>query len=116
MLEQYLYIYYNYQQNNWSDLLLLTESVYNNTPSATTSVSVFFTNKDYHLSITIYLERDIALSYAHEFVIDFNKLQDALKLEILQQYQQLANVHRIPGPNFWVKLQIFIKAQFFYTT
>ena len=82
MLEQYPYIYYNYQQNNWSDLLLLAESIYNNTPSATTSVSVFFTNKDYHISITIYLERDIALSYTYEFVINFNKLQDALKIEI----------------------------------
>ncbi len=82
MLEQYLYIYYNYQQNNWSDLLLLAKSIYNNTPSATTSVSVFFTNKDYHISITIYLERDIALSYTYEFVINFNKLQDALKIEI----------------------------------
>ena len=82
MSEQYPYIYYNYQQNNWSDLLLLAESIYNNTPSATTSVSVFFTNKDYHISITIYLERDIALSYTYEFVINFNKLQDALKIEI----------------------------------
>jgi len=54
-LEQYFCIYYNYQQDNWSDFLLLTKFVYNNASSAITGVSLFFINKDYHLSITIYL-------------------------------------------------------------
>ena len=47
-LEQYLYIYCNYQQDNWSELLLLMKFVYNNALSATTSVSPFFANKGYH--------------------------------------------------------------------
>ena len=46
-------------------------------------MSLFFTNKSYYLNITIYLERDIASSYIHEFVIDLNKLQNILKTEIL---------------------------------
>jgi len=44
-LEQYLCIYYNYQQDNWSELLPLVEFAYNNSLSATTGVSPFFANK-----------------------------------------------------------------------
>ena len=61
-LKQYLYVYYNYQQNNWSELLPLIEFAYNNTPSATTSVSPFFTNKGYHPNITVHPKYNIASS------------------------------------------------------
>jgi len=61
-LKQYLYVYCNYQQDNWSKLLPLAEFAYNNTPSATTSVSLFFANKGYHPNITIHLKYDITFS------------------------------------------------------
>ena len=73
-IEQYFYIYYNYQQNNWSDLLLLVEFAYNNASSTTTRVSPLFVNKRYYSNITVYLEKDITSFYAHEFTIDLNKL------------------------------------------
>ena len=60
ILEQYLHIYCSYQQGNWSKLLPLAEFSYNNTPSATTSVSLFFTNKRYHPNITIHPKHNIA--------------------------------------------------------
>jgi transposase InsO family protein len=41
-LEQYLRIYCNYEQDNWSKLLPLAEFAYNNTPHATTGVLPFF--------------------------------------------------------------------------
>ena len=59
-LEQYLYVYYNYQQDNWSELLPFMEFAYNNALSATTGVSPFFVNKEYHPNITVHPERDIA--------------------------------------------------------
>ncbi|KAF8628118.1 hypothetical protein AX17_006043 [Amanita inopinata Kibby_2008] len=46
-LEQYLCIFCNYQQDNWSELLPLAEFAYNNAPSATTGISPFFANKGY---------------------------------------------------------------------
>jgi len=61
-LEQYLHVYCNYQQDNWSELLPLAEFAYNNTPSATTGVSPFFANKGYHPNLLVYPERDIASS------------------------------------------------------
>jgi len=47
ILEQYLRLYYNYQQDNWYKLLLLVEFVYNNTYQDTTKASPFFINYGY---------------------------------------------------------------------
>ena len=52
-LKQYLCVYCNYHQDNWSKLLPLAEFAYNND-------SLFFTNKGYHPNITVYPECDIA--------------------------------------------------------
>ena len=54
-LEQYLRIFCNYQQDNWYTLLPLAEFAYNS-PHATMGISPFFTNKGYHLNLTIHPE------------------------------------------------------------
>jgi len=77
-LEQYLHVYCNYQQDNWSKLLPLAEFAYNNAPSTTTSVSLFFANKGYHPNITVHPERDIASSRARDFAIDVKIVDDRL--------------------------------------
>jgi len=94
ILEQYLYVYCNYQQDNWSKLLSLAEFAYNNAPSATTGVSPFFTNKGYHPNITVHPKCNIASSQACNFAIDLNELQSTLKAEISmaqQHYQKSAD-------------------------
>ena len=94
MSKQYLYIYCNYQQDNWSELLPLAEFAYNNTPSTTTGVSPFFTNKGYHFNLSVYPEWEIASSCACDFVLNLDKLQNMLKEEITKaqrQYQLSAN-------------------------
>jgi len=58
-LEQYLRIYCNYQQNNWSKLLPLAEFAYNNAPHATTGVSPFFATRGYDPSIAISPEAEV---------------------------------------------------------
>jgi len=118
-LEQYLCVYCNYQQDNWSKLLPLIEFAYNNAPSATTGVSSFFANKGYHPNITVHPERDIASSRAHDFTIDLDELQSTLKAEISvaqQHYQKSANVQCSSTPDFKVGDKVFVKAQFFQTT
>src|SRR6266704_4223020 len=66
-LEQYLQIYCNYQQDNWSKLLPLMEFTYNNTLNATTGVSPFFANKGYHPNISIHPKRDLTSVHAQEY-------------------------------------------------
>ena len=61
-LEQYFYIYYNYQQDNWFELLLFVGFFYNDTPNKTTEVFLFFTDKSYNSSILVYSKHNITFS------------------------------------------------------
>ena len=118
-LEQYLCIHCNYQQDNWSELLLLAEFSYNNASSTTTGVSLFFANKGYHPNLSVYPERDIVFSHAHNFIIDPDELQDMLKEEIAkaqQQYQPSANSRQCQPLDFQVGQSVFVRAQYFQTT
>jgi len=94
-LKQYLHVYCNYQQDNWSELLPLVEFAYNNAPSVTTGVFPFFANKGYHPNIAVHPECNIASSRAHNFTVDLKKLQSTLKAEISaaqQHYQKSTDV------------------------
>ena len=82
ILEQYLCVYCNYQQDNWFELLPLAEFAYNNAPSATTGVSPFFANKRYYLDITVHSECNITSFWACDFAIDLNELQSTFKAKI----------------------------------
>jgi len=118
-LEQYLRIYCNYQQDNWSELLPLAEFVYNNAPSATTGVSPFFANKGYHPNLLVYPERDIASSRARDFVVDLDELQGTLKKEITKaqmQYQPSADSREQQPLDFQVGQPVFVKSQYFQIT
>jgi len=118
-LEQYLHIYCNYQQDNWSELLPLAEFAYNNTLSATTGVSPFFANKGYHLNLIVYPEQDIASSRACDFIVDLDELQNTLKEEIAKaqrQYQPSANSCRQQLPDFQVGQSVFVRSQYFQNT
>src|SRR5882724_5751094 len=83
-LGQYLRVYCNYQQDNWSELLPLAEFTYNNTPSATTDITPFFANKGYHLNITVHPECDLASAHTQVFVTDLNELHQQLQLHIAE--------------------------------
>src|SRR5882724_9148806 len=87
-LEQYLQVYCNYQQNNWSKLLPLAEFAYHNTPSATTSITPFFANKGYHLNLMVHLEHDFASKHAHDFVTYLNELHQQLRQHIAKAQHQ----------------------------
>jgi hypothetical protein len=79
ILEQYIQMYCNYQQDNWAPLLPLGEFASNNTPHDTTGVSPFFANKGYHPSITVHPERDITSARACDFVTDLDSLHQELR-------------------------------------
>jgi len=118
MLEQYLHIYCNYQQVNWSELLPLAEFAYNNAPSATTGISLFFANKGYHPNLIVYPQQDIASSCACDFIVDLDKLQGTLKEEIAKaqrQYQPSANSCQQQPLDFQIGQSVFIRSQYFQT-
>jgi hypothetical protein len=118
-LEQYLRIYCNYQQDNWSELLPLAEFAYNNAPSATTGVSPFFANKGYHPNLSIHPEHDLSSSRTRDYAIDLDELHQFLCEEMShaqEQYQVPVDTRRKPAPDLKVGDQVFVKAKYFRST
>ena len=118
-LEQYLRIYCNYQQDNWSELLPIAEFAYNNAPSATTGISPFFANKGYHPALSVHPDRDVASARARDFAVDLDELHTILKSEISkaqERYQSSADSRHSAAPDFKIGDRVFVKAQFFRTT
>ena len=118
-LEQYLRMYCNYQQDNWSELLPLAGFAYNNAPSAMTGVSPFFVNKGYHLSITIHPECNLSSAQAREYAVDLESLHEYLQEEVATAqkcYQGPADAKCSPAPDFKVSDQVYVKAKYFWST
>jgi hypothetical protein len=118
-LEQYLRVYCNYQQTNWSELLPLAEFAYNNAPSATTGISPFFANKGYHPNLTIQVEKELASEVARHYVADLDELHSELKrviAEAQKRYQTSADARRSAAPDIKIGDQVFVLAKFIHTT
>jgi hypothetical protein len=118
-LEQYLRVYCNYQQSNWSDLLPLAEFAYNNSPSATTGISPFFANKGYHPNLSVQIERELASASAKEYVADLDELHTRLKLTIAEaqkRYQTSADARRKEAPDIKIGDHVFVLAKYISTT
>ena len=118
-LEQYLRMYCNYQQDNWSVLLPLAEFTYNNAPSAMTGVSPFFANKGYHPNISVHPEHDLSSAWPREYAIDLESLHQYLHEEMTtaqKRYQGPADARRSPAPNFKVGDLVYVKAKYFRST
>ena len=114
-LEQYLCIYCSYQQDNWSQLLLLAEFAYNNAPNASTGITPFFTNKGYHPNITIYPKRNLASLKARELTINLNKLHSVLKDEIAiaqAWYKEQANCWWIAPPKWSISDHVLLSSKY----
>ncbi len=56
-VELYICTFFNYSQNNWASLLLMTELVINNHDSVSTEVSLFFLSHEYHMKPLQLLEK-----------------------------------------------------------
>src|SRR5258708_7805728 len=99
VLEQYLWAYTNYQQDNWAPLLPLAEFAYNNTASATTGISPFFANKSYHLRLMMNPLAPPSSSKAQCYVADLDQLHSQLKVSITeaQECYQKAADHQPSG-------------------
>ena len=101
------------------DLLPFAEFTYNNAPSTMTGVSPFFTNKGYHLNMTVHPERDLSLAQAREYAVDLESLHQYLCEEMAtaqKRYQGPADARRSPTPDFKVGNQVYVKAKYFRST
>src|SRR5882672_3158322 len=89
ILEQYLWIYINYQQDDWVDFLPLSEFAYNNMSHSATMVTPFFANKGFHPKLEVSLE-SVVSDAAHSVASDLKELHQYLCDQIshaLKQYE-----------------------------
>ena len=118
-LEQYICLYCNHQQDDWSKLLPLAEFAYNNALSATTGISLFFANKGYHPNIMVHPEQDLSSAKAGDFMVNLDELHKELRLQIAEAqkcHQGPADARRTPALDFKVGDLFFVKAAHFHTT
>jgi len=89
ILEQYLQVYVNYQQDNWVNLLPLADFAYNNTSHSVTMVTPFFANKGFHPKLKVSLE-SVVLETAFQITKYLKELHLYLHDQIswaLKQYE-----------------------------
>ena len=111
-LEQYLQIYCNYQQTNWSKLLPLAEFAYNNAPHACTGVSPFFATKGYDPLIAVHPDAEVTDLRARHFAINFNEIHRFLRNRMKDAQDsmiQSANNKRMQPPPFRVGDKVFVR-------
>src|SRR5258707_8118541 len=101
VLEQYLWGYMNYQQDDWVTLLLMAKFAYNNAMNTTTGVSPFFTNKGYHPEFTVDPHANTLSAEVQTFMVDLEHTQAELKeniAEAQERYRKNVDKHRAEAP------------------
>src|SRR6266481_2907239 len=94
VLEQYLQVYMNYQQDDWAELLPLAEFAYNNATNTTMGVLPFFPNK---AELITDLTVATTSTEAEQFMANLSDLQDKLKKNIAraqERYQRNVDHNR----------------------
>lgn len=110
VIEQYLRIYINYQQDDWGNRLPLAEFVYNNTPHDATGVSPFFANKGYNPRLTVTHE-NVRVQDALMVARDLKELHQHLREQIAdanETYARYADRRRESTPNWAVGDKVWL--------
>ena len=110
-LEQYLRIYCNYKQDNWSKLLPLAEFAYNNAPHASTGVSPFFATRGYDPLIAIHPDAEVTDLRAKHFAINFDEVHRFLRdhmSDTQETMRKYADQDRITPPPFRIGDRVYV--------
>src|SRR5882724_2800072 len=118
ILEQYLQVYINYQQDDWVNLLPLAEFAYNNTSHSATMLTPFFANKGFHPKLKVSI-KPVVSEAAHQVATDLNELHLYLHDQIsraLKQYEVHSASQCLLIPLFKVGDTVWLDARNIRTT
>src|SRR5882724_9077181 len=113
ILEQYLRVYVNYQQDDWVNLLPLAKFAYNNTLHSATMVTPFFATKGFHPKLKVSL-KPVVLDAAHQVSTDLKELHLYLHDQIthaLKQYEVHSMLQHLLIPPFKVGDTVWLDSQ-----
>jgi hypothetical protein len=124
VLEQYLRVFCDYQQDDWNQLLPLAEFTYNNAQHASTQVSPFFANYGYHprctLKVTLPQSQETTPNPAADEIVDkFKRIHEHIRINLQDaqaKYKQRHDVHVKPLPQFKVGDQVWLSRRNISTT
>lgn len=118
VIEQYLRIFCNYEQSNWSDLLSLAEFAHNNSLNSSTQMTPFFANQGYHPQFSSLVNTTSpsppATSQVQEIDVTLENLQANLR-HAQEAYTTFANNHR-RAHNFKIGDLVFLNRKNIRTT
>jgi hypothetical protein len=120
IMEQYLRAYCNYQQDNWKQLLPVTEFCYTNIQLETTRVTLFYANYGYHPHFELDLGSvSSEAPEVSEYVTALNNLHAELRAEIAYvqvAYAEQANRRCYPDPVLEVGNRVWLRWKHVKTT
>ena len=113
-LEQYLRMFSNYEQNNWSELLPMAEFSYNNSITTATGLSPFYANYGYHPETHWLVPRTsqnpAANTYAHWLQEVHQQCLERLE-GTRKQMGKHADPHRVEHPLYQIGDKVLINAK-----
>jgi hypothetical protein len=118
ILEQYLRMYCNYQQDNWVSLLPLAQFAYNNSEHSSTNTSPFFANYGYHPRFTVTMHSTSSPA-ADEHMRYLCSLHQYLKVEIqraVDNQARFANTARSLAPIYTIGEEVWLLRHHISTT
>jgi hypothetical protein len=122
ILEQYLRIFCDYQQDNWRSLLPLAEFAYNNAKHSATQVSPFFANFGYHprCSIKVTSPQGVSTSPAAEdLVTKFKRIHSQIRSDLAEaqaSYKKYYDAHAKEPPQFQIGDKVWLSRRNISTT
>jgi hypothetical protein len=111
VLEQYLRLYCNYQQNDWYSLLCLAEFTYNNSIHSSTNTSPFFANYGYHPRFNLKIINQEINPAAETYIDVVRRLHIAMQEEIKsaqEAYKKFYDRARIETPPYEIGQKVWL--------
>lgn len=119
VLEQYLRLYCNHQQDNWKELLPLAQFAYNNAIHSATGKSPFFANFGYHPKFSPQVTSVEHVPAAESFVCDLKKMHEDLATTLREsqlENEKYYNRTTLKPPTFEVGTKVWLSRRFMKTS
>ena len=119
ILEQYLRVYTNYEQDNWVELLPFAQFAYNNTEQSSIKSSPFFANYGYHPNLDVSVQAETHSPAVEERIQQLRSLHKVLQHEMKfaqTQQSRYYDQHRQQGPKLQVGDKVWLLRRHIKTT